>query len=348
MITRTQPYLLLVVALLMVFTLFGCQQQAPAPAPEEEVAPVVEEAEAEEEAMSVAFVLHGTVDDGNWNGMAYQGILNLQEAGFDVAYSESVDDADVAKVLRDYASQGADIIWAWSGTYPNAVLEVAPEFPDTTFAAITGPGMEWPDNVWAISHEFEDAYFLSGALAGLMSETGKVGQVGGIPIPIYAASQMAFEAGVLYVNPDAEVFSTFVGDFNDPVGAKQAAAAQIENGADIVASSVDLGVYGLFEAAREAGDVKIMTLLSDQYENAPDVILGATLMDYPGAIIEVTNQIAEGARGGYHAISWAAGTAYWSDFHGQIPDDVMDELAEVEAALVAGEIDYPTQADLFE
>jgi basic membrane protein A and related proteins len=245
------------------------------------------------------------------------------------------------------------LVWAHSGTYPNAVMEVAKDFPEVAFAVPTGPGLDFPDNVWQVTHEWEDAYFLSGAMAGLMSKTGVVGQVGGIPIPIYAASMTAFNQGVAYVNPDATTFDpVFVGDFNDSVGAKQATQAQIEAGADIILSSMDAGTFGMIEGAREAADagkdVHIMTILSDLYEQAPDVVYSSAYMDYPGAVVAVGEKVKAGEMGGYFPMSWSEGNARWADLHGQVPDDVLAELEEIEAKVKAGEIDIFTQADLMQ
>lgn len=341
MFTRTKHRSFAIAVMLMVIVpLIGCQ-----PAPTEE------EGALEEAAIKVAFVLHGTHDDGTWNAMAWQGKQELEGMGFETAYSESVGDADVARVMRNYASEGYDLIWAHSGTYPNAVMDVAKEFPDVSFAVPTGPGLDFPPNVWQVTHEWEDAYFLAGAMAGLMTETEVIGQVGGIPIPIYVASMTAFNQGVEYVNPEAMTFEpVFVGDFNDSVGGKQATKAQIENDADIILSSMDAGVFGMIEAAREANEagkhVRIMTIMSDLYDQAPDVVLSSAYMDYPGAVVAVAQKVKEGEKGGYYPMSWAEGNARWADLHGQVPEAVTTRLSEIEEEIKEGKIDIFTQADL--
>jgi basic membrane protein A len=298
-----------------------------------------------------ALILQGTHDDGTWNAMAWEGFQQLKAQGIEIAYSESVMDVDVARVLRNYASNGYTFIWAHSGTYPNAVMEVAKDFPDVTFAAVTGPGLEYPPNVWQVTHEWEDAYFLAGALAGLMSKTGVVGNVGGIPIPIYAASHVAFNQGVKHVRPDATTFDpVFIGDFNDSVGAKKAAQAQIDAGADIIISSLDAGAFGLIEGAREANkagkSVRVMTILSDLYDQATDVVYSSAYMDYPGAVTDVAAKVIAGEKGGYYPMNWSNGHARWADLHGQVPDDVLAKLKVIEGDIKAGKIDVFTQADL--
>lgn len=365
---RKRFMFVVIVVLLISALLWGCSNQAAAvdDEPAENVGTTseeVEEADVEEEAeapaeddaedpLRAAFVLHGTIDDGNWNNMAHEGMKIIEENGWEVTYTENVVDADVARVLRNFAEEGYDLIWAHSGTYPNAVIEVAPDYPDVTFASITGPGLDFPDNVWQVAHEWEDAYFLAGAMAGLMTETNIIGQAGGIPIPIYAASMIAYNQGAQYANPEVEPLEpVFIGDFNDSAGAKQATAAMIEQGADIICSSMDAGIYGMIEAAREANeagaDVKIMSILSAQHENAPDVVLNSALMEYTEAVVAVADLVADGEKGGYYRMSWADGNARWADFFDQVPQDVIDRLAEIEQEIMAGEIDVYTQADLF-
>lgn len=302
-------------------------------------------------AIRAALILQGTRDDGTWNAMAWEGFQKLKAQGIETTYSENVMDSDVARVLRNYASNGWNFIWAHSGTYPNAVMEVAKDFPNVTFAAVTGPGLDFPSNVWQVTHEWEDAYFLAGALAGLQSKTGVVGNVGGIPIPIYAASLTAFNQGVKYVRADAKTFDpVFIGDFNDSVGAKKAAQAQIDAGADIIIGSLDAGTFGLIEAAREANkagkSVHIMTILSDLYSQAPDVVYSSAYMDYPAAVTDVAAKVIAGEKGGYYPMKWSNGHARWADLHGQVAEDVMTKLKAIEQDIKAGKIDVFTQAKL--
>lgn len=299
------------------------------------------------EKPKIAFALHGTVDDGNWNGNAYKAIQDLKKMGYEVIYTENVTDANVPRVMRKMATEGQNIIFGWSGTYINAVLDVAPLFPEVTFVTVAGPGLDLPPNVWSITMEWEDTFFLAGALAGLMTKTNKIGHIGGIPIPIYVACAKAFEAGGKYVNPKIEFYDAFVGDFNDLVGGKKTAKAQIENGADIIACTQDLGVLGVIEAARSAKNVMVIPNMGDQYDLAPEVILTSIVLDYTQAIMDVVKEVEAGRKTGDYLIKYVNGRASLADYRGKVPESIKARLKEISQKMRSAEVTYPTQADLF-
>ncbi len=106
---RKVSHLAVLVLLVAGLVLAGC---SPAP----------QQASQHATKLKAAFILQGTHDDGTWNAMAWQGKQKLEEMGYETAYSEGVSDADVARVMRNYASEGYNLIWAHSGTYPNSSL----------------------------------------------------------------------------------------------------------------------------------------------------------------------------------------------------------------------------------
>ncbi len=297
--------------------------------------------------LKAAFVLPGLINDGSFNTQAYNGILAVQkDLGVKATHVEKVDTPSAPKVIRDYAAEGYDVVYAHSGTYVNAVLQVAPDFPKTTFAVLAGRGVKAPANVWVSGNEFEDAYFLAGALAGRMTKTNTVGYVGGVRIPIYAAAARSFEAGVKHTNPSAKVLTAFTGNFNDPTLGKQAATAQIENGADIVASALNLGAFGLFEAARTRKGVWVIGKDTDQKPVAPDVVLTSVILDWQLVMQHILKRVAAGEKGGYVPLNVKEGTAYLAPFYGQVPNAVVAQLDALKQDVVAGRIKYPTEADL--
>jgi len=166
-----------------------------------------------------------------------------------------------------------------------------------------------------------------------------------IPIPIYAAGALAFEAGAKYVNPKAEVFQTFIGDFNDAVKAKQTAAAQIEQGADVVQSSLDQGTAGIVEAVRAAPGTKVIVNMAGGTDPMPGSYLGGIIQKYPDALMAIFKQISEGKPGGFQTMSFKGmgGFEFGKD---TVSLETQAKLDDIHTKLNTGEIKYPTPADL--
>jgi basic membrane protein A and related proteins len=301
------------------------------------------------EGLSLAVLLGGLINDGGFNSVGYQAILEAQELGVETTYIEQVSTADVGGLMSDYASQEFDIVYAYSGAYQSAVFDTAPLHPETTFVAFTGPERvaSAPANVWISGNAFEDAYYLSGVLAGLMTETNVIGYVGGANIPVYVAGAVAYEEGAKSVNPDVEVLSLFTGSQNDALAAKEATTGQIESGADIINSTQNHGLFGVIAAAGAAENhVWVIGLTSDQKELSAEHMLTSVTMDYGAVLAEIVMGVAAGEPGGYVPINLETGYAGLAPFYGEVPDDVLATLEEVTQQLIAGEIDYTTAADL--
>jgi len=296
--------------------------------------------------LKIAFAFPGLINNGSFNKLAYAALEKAKkDLGAETAYVESVEVPDAPKVLRDYASKGFDVVVAWSGAFPSAVSQVAPDFPKVTFVTLSDPG-DYPKNVWLVGTDFEDVYFLSGAAAALSSKTGKLGHVLAIPIPVYAAGAKSFAAGAKYINPKAEVFETFIGDFDDVVKATQTAAAQIEEGADVIQSSLDLGELGVINAAKAAGGVKVLGTMTDLHDASIPFYLGSILQDYPTALVGIFKQVAKGKTGGFQSMGLGSKLGRLSDLHGLVSKEAEAKLADLQKKLIAGQISYPTPKDL--
>ena len=222
----------------MVTGLAGCSSQE---APKETEA-------AGEKKVSAAFIIPGSISDGAFGTMSYQGVEKVKTAPFveKADYIEGVSaTTDAAKAIRDYVAEGYDVVWAQSGLHSSAVMEIAPEFPETVFVALAAaPEEQKFENMWFATLECEGAYYAAGALAAMTTESNALGIVGGRENPLYVACSKAFEEGAKSINSDINVMTTFTGDFNDPIKAKEAAVSQIESGADVLTYFVDAGMTG--------------------------------------------------------------------------------------------------------
>src|SRR5260370_214125 len=89
-------------------------------------------------AEKAAVLLPGSINDQSWNAQGYEGVKRLKSMGWDVAYSENVQPADMAQAMRDYAQRGYSVVIGHTGRFQSAAEVVAPRFPKTLFVVGSG------------------------------------------------------------------------------------------------------------------------------------------------------------------------------------------------------------------
>ena len=114
--------------------------------------------------VKAGFVYVGPVGDHGWTYMHDQGRQMVEdELGDKVTtmYVESVPEGpDAARVMRDMAQSGADIIFTTSFGYMDQTLKVAKEFPDVKFEHATG--YKTAENVSVYSSRFYEGRYIQG------------------------------------------------------------------------------------------------------------------------------------------------------------------------------------------
>ena len=153
---------------------------------------------------------------------------------------------------------------------------MAPDYPDINFGVIDG--FDWDDkpnaNVAYLDFAENEGSFLVGVAAALKTQADHIGFVGGVHNDLIKKFEAGYEAGAQAVNPDITIDVKYIEEsdlsgFNDPAGAKAAAAAEYDNGADIVFHATGASGSGIFDAAVDAGDGKwAIGVDSDQYLSA--------------------------------------------------------------------------------
>jgi simple sugar transport system substrate-binding protein/basic membrane protein A len=223
------------------------------------------------DAPKFAVITSGPRDDNSWNEAAYLATKALEEKGVQTAFSERIAEGDEIRVLREYASQGFDMIVAHGFGYQDGVFEIAAEYPDINFAWAGGIGRT-AKNVADYNQPFFEAAYPIGVIAGYMSETGKLGGLSGFEVPVCSLMEQSFLAGARSVNPDAQLISTATGTWEDVAASKEAALAQADAGVDFWISCGEGPALGSIEAAKEAGGFAT-GYVGDMTENGPDVVL---------------------------------------------------------------------------
>jgi basic membrane protein A len=201
-------------------------------------------------------------------------------------------------------------------------------------------------NVAGLNFPEDQAGFLVGALAALMSETGKIGAVCGtdaVP-PVWRFGE-GYRAGAAYIDPAVEVNVVYHSDvgfdktFVDPEWGAATANSMIDKGVDTIFGCGGKTGNGAVTSAAQAGKYGI-GVDTDQYltlpEAAPRMLSSAMKMITPGVydLIKLSNDGALPA-GNYFG---AAGYAPYHDLDGEVPADVKAKMEEINAALLDGSL----------
>ena len=134
----------------------------------------------------------------------------------ETTYVENVPEGpDAARVIRELARQGNEIIFTTSFGYMDPTLKVSKEFPDVKFEHITG--YKRSGNMATGNIRFYEGRYVQGVVAGMMTKSNKIGYLASFPIPEVIQGINAFALGMRSVNPDAEMSIIWVNSWYDPV-----------------------------------------------------------------------------------------------------------------------------------
>ncbi len=225
------------------------------------------------EKIKVAAVFETPIEEP-WVNQIHVALLKAKkELGIEYAWSESVKSADFARVMREYAEKGFQLITGDAFGAERIARRVARDYPKTAFVFGSGIGPAEP-NFGVFDNWIHEPAYLSGMIAGKMTKSNIIGVVAAMPIPEINRLANAFYAGARYVNPDVKCKFSFIGSFFDPPKAKEAALAQIEAGADVIYAER----FGVVEACVEK-KVLAISNMSDQSELGPETVITGPVWD---------------------------------------------------------------------
>lgn len=307
-------FLTLILAFSLVLSACGAPAatQAPAPAPTEAPATEAPATEAPTEAPAateapagepfrVAVVMPSAINDLAFSQSMYDALLRVQDEmgkeNFEFVYSEGmfvVDDA--AAAIRDYASQGYNLVIAHGSQYGSSLQEIAPDFPETSFAWGTTVDTFGQPNIFAYEAASQEGGFVNGVMAATLSKSNVIGVVGPIETGDAKLYIDGFKSGVLSVKPDAKVNVNYIGSFSDVALASEAATTHISAGADVLTGTAQMVVGAIGKA--EENDVLWFGTQSNQSSLAPSIVVASQVYHWEGILNEMISLIKSGTLGG--------------------------------------------------
>ena len=235
-------FVLLLIMALALAACGGAKTAEPAAKPAAATEAPAAQPAASGEPFKIAFVLPSPVTDLAWGQAMYDGLKAVQtemggESKLKIAYSDSMFQvADAAAAIRDYASEGYDLIIAHGTQYGNSMFDVAKDFPETSFAwgTATDTGADKGlKNVFAYEAAAQEGGYVNGVLAAMMSKSGVLGVVGPVEAGDAKLYIDGFKYGAEQTKPGIKVNVSYTGSFGDTALAAEAANTHIAAGADI-------------------------------------------------------------------------------------------------------------------
>ena len=312
---------------------------------------------SDDDVLTVIQLVNGTLGDKSFTDSAHRGLVQASEefgfvhivneagpdpAKWEPAFMDAVEDPDI------------DVIVTGSGDMMDVLVENAPLHPEKYFIMFDNPvdfeeACSECDNVYAVQYMQNEGSYLAGLYAGLMSETGMIGAVGGKDIPVIQDFMVGYVQGAGDTGiPKENVLIQFAVSWSDPAKGKELALTMYQQGADYVFQVAGGTGVGVFQAAEEAGKWAI-GVDSDQAiiieETDPDqaaVIATSMLKNVDKSLYRAFKMFDEGT------LPWGTneslgipdgvGLAYNKFYDEYTPQDVKDTIAEMEAKVIAGDI----------
>lgn len=290
--------------------------------------------------------------DRSFNESAWVGAQRfLKETGNPYKDFEPTSEIQYEQALRRYARRQYDAIIVVGFGYTVALGRVAREFPKTKFTAIDAVvGLE---NVLSITFKEDEGSFLAGVAAALHTKTDRVGFLGGMDIPFIRKFEKGYRLGIAFVNPDINILSNYVGStpsaWNDPIKASSLARGQYTRGVDVIYHAAGPSGLGLIQAAKQTDNFAI-GVDSNQNMIAPGHVLTSMLKRVDTGVYQALMATYRGEwRPGTLVLGLAEGgvdLAMDENNRDLITPVMVEELARVKKALIAGEIDLMNTLDI--
>ena len=305
---------------------------------------------------SIAMVTDvGGIDDKSFNQSAWEGVKKFGEEnglsqgtdGFD--YLQSNSDADYNTNLNNLLRRDFDLVFGVGFMMGDAIEEIANDNPNAMLALIDAEVTA--ENVANIMFKEQEGAYLAGVVAASMSQSGKIGFVGGVDIPVINRFHAGFIEGAKAVNPDIEIQVNYTGAFDDASKGKIAANSMYSSGVDIIFHAAGGTGNGVFSEAKERkvkdpnANVWVIGVDADQYDEgkvdeSTNITLTSMLKGVNTAVVDIATRAKNGEFPGGTTTTYglAENGVGLADSRGAIPQDIMDLVNEYKEKIASGEI----------
>lgn len=291
-----------------------------------------------QEALKIGVVYVSPVAEIGWTKQHSLGVEAIKAEFGDKVELTVIDNIfmpqDAERIFRELAASGNKLIFGTSFSHGTPMQKVAPRFPEVAFEHCSG--IVHLANLGTFEAKYYEGTFVAGAAGGHMSKNGKIGFIGGFPIPDIVGPANALLLGAQSVNPAATCNAIFLNSWFDPGKEKEAANTLISQGCDVICSMTDTATG--VQVAGEKGAWSI-GYASDMAKFGSGKQLTAFVLDWTRDYVEPAKAVAAGAW--KPEARWdglAAGVVKMAPYNEEIPADVQAKLKQFEADIGSGKV----------
>lgn len=295
----------------------------------------------------------GKISDKSFNQSAWEGVQQAEkELGALVQYIETANPKDYPKNISTFAEENYDVIVTVGFNLRKDTRAAASTYPNTKFIGVDQDQFEGAmDNVAGLIFPEDQAGYLVGALAAMMSKTHKIGAVCGTDEapPVWRLGE-GYKAGAAYADElggtSTQVFVVYHSDvgfdktFIDPEWGAATASSMLEQGADIIFGCGGITGNAGIIAAAQAGAYAI-GVDTDQYWTLPDaapLMLSSAMKLITPGVFELLKLAKEN---NFPSGNYLGRVTYapYHDLENEVPAEVRTSMEQINAGLLDGSIE---------
>lgn len=303
---------------------------------------------AENKTVKVGVVTDvGGVNDKSFNQTTWEGLeaLAAENSAFEVNYLESKAESDYATNIETFIDEDYDLIICVGYMLAGACREAAETYPDQKFAIIDDNTNEDLPNVACLMFSQQQASYLVGIVAGMMTKSNVVGYVQGMYSDSMNLFDIGYIAGVKSVNPDAEVLQYNANTFADPTIGSAAATDMITKGADVIYHAAGGTGSGVIEACA-TNKVWAIGVDTDQSPLAPDYVVTSAMKRVDTAAQDISLAVLNDTfQAGTHVYDLANGGVDIAPTRTLLSDEIIAAVEAAKAEIIAGTIVVPSSVE---
>lgn len=324
------------------------------------------EQKPEEKKLKVVLYINGTLGDKSFFDSANRGLeMAIKELGIEGKTIEGgYDPARWEPDIEQLCQGDWDIIIAGTWQLQEILEKLAPKYPNKRFFTYD-TSVDYSkgnlQNVYSILYKQNEASFLVGALAALITKSNMplanpqkfIGFLGGMDIPVINDFKVGYIQGAKYIDPEVQVLVSYAGSFSDPAKGKELVLAQYNQGADIAFNVAGETGLGLLDAAKEMKKYAI-GVDSDQYlmikdsdpEKASYIVTSmmknVDLSIHRGIKLHLEGKCPYGQAEALGLKEGGVGVADNENYRKLVPEEFRNKIKELEQKIINGEIKVDT------